>query len=80
MDVEDILITLDDDELESSEALSVLMKLDDLLEASLLESNQILKGYGEAEVAELDECLMVLDNYLNSCECDEDGKVEAEET
>lgn len=80
VDVEDILITLDDDELESNEALSVLMKLDDLLEATLLESNQILKGYGDAEVVELDECLLALDNYLNTCECDDDGsaKVEAE--
>lgn len=80
VDVEDILITLDDDELESNEALSVLMKLDDLLEATLLESNQILKGYGDAEVVELDECLLALDDYLNTCECDDDGsgKMEAE--
>lgn len=73
VDVEDILITLDDEELESKEALSVLMKLDDLLEASLLESNQILKDYREEEVVELDQCLLELDNYLNSCGCDEDG-------
>lgn len=67
VDVEDILITLDDDS-GSDEALGVLMKLDDLLEASLLESNQILKGYVEEEAVELDECLLELDNYLNSCE------------
>lgn len=73
VDVEDILITLDDDELESKEALSVLMKLDDLLEASLLESNQILKDYGEEEVVELDQCLLELDDYLNSCGCDDDA-------
>lgn len=79
VDVEDILITLDDDELESNEALTVLMKLDDLLEASLMESNKILKGYSEEEAVELDECLMELDDYLNSCECDETGRPERAE-
>lgn len=78
VDVEDILITLDDDELDSNnEALSVLMKLDDLLEASLLESNQILKSYTEEETVELDECLYELDNYLNSCDCEENVRSEA---
>lgn len=78
MDVEDILITLDDEELDSNnEALSVLMKLDDLLEASLLESNKILKSYTEEETVELDECLLELDNYLNSCDCEENARSEA---
>lgn len=78
VDVEDILITLDDDEVESKEALSVLMKLDDLLEESLLESNKILKKFREEDVVELDECLLELDNYLNNCENDEFENAKAE--
>lgn len=74
VDVEDILITLDDDEQVPNEALNVLMKLDDLLEASLLESNKILKGFGREETVELDECLLELDNYLNNCEMEDEEK------
>lgn len=94
VDIEDILISIDgEDEVDAPtkitsqfldlcdnnlEALNVLRNLDDLLNASLLESDDILNDIEEVESIQtqqdIEECLQDLDNYLkaiDSSSCDE---------
>ncbi|XP_063930579.1 sodium-dependent transporter bedraggled [Zophobas morio] len=99
VDVEDILITIDDDNeftrsssvrrsnseallhhppknhldkswsCDNIEALTVLRNLDDILNASLLESDKILANDDSTESVEA--CLLDLDNYLQALELDD---------
>lgn len=85
VDVEDILITIDDDEVDAPqrisdnfldlcdvglidnlEALNVLRNLDDILNASLQDSNATLDENGEVIQEDIENCLKDLDNYLRS--------------
>lgn len=85
VDVEDILITIDDDEVDAPqrisdnfldlcdvglidnlEALNVLRNLDDILNASLQESNVTLDENGEVMQEDIENCLKDLDNYLRT--------------
>ncbi|RZC33826.1 hypothetical protein BDFB_002643 [Asbolus verrucosus] len=97
VDVEDILITIDDDcdvsfaksvrrshsevflgqpkshidkswSCDNLEALNVLQNLDEVLNASLLESDKILDAKTDEDQQSIEACLLDLDNYLQAYE------------